>query len=185
MNKILFSFGRKGKNMKKIVFFVFTGIFLFAGCQSENKKKPEATALKLPSDIAGVWQAEGSPWQIVISQDGKVSSAIIPLAEVEVKPNEETVFEMQDGSKSIFTAGDFEVNYNPLNRNLEVSIEMEDIHLVFPDGALDGNSTDIFSGQVSESGKTWDTIWFTTFDYGPKFPQDPNATGEPLRFYKK
>jgi hypothetical protein len=185
MNKIIRLFGRKGKDMKRIIFFVFTGIFLFAGCQSENKKKPEATALKLPSDIAGVWQAEGSSWQIIISQDGKVSSAILPLGEVEVKPNQDTIVEMQDGGKSIYAAGDFEVNYDPSNRNLEVAIKMENIHLAFPDGAIDGNSTDIFSGKVSESGKTWDTIWFTTFDYGPKFPQDPNATGEPLRFYKK
>jgi hypothetical protein len=177
--------GKKGKGMKKFVFYIFTGIFLFAGCQSENRKQPQAAAVQLPPEIAGIWKAQDSPWQIVLSQDGKVSSAILPLGEVEVKPNQKTMVEMKDGNMSAYTAGNFEVNYNSLSRELEVTIEMKSIHVVILDESLDGNSMDIFSGRVSEDGKIWDTIWFNIFDYGPRFPPEPNAIGEPLKFYKK
>jgi len=55
-----------------------------------------------------------------------------------------------------------------------VSVEMKKIHVVFMDQLIDGNSTDRFVGPVSEDGKLWTAEWIKTFDYGPRFPQEPN-----------
>ncbi|MDD5135026.1 MAG: hypothetical protein PHP01_06425 [Phycisphaerae bacterium] len=173
---------------KKIVLvFTICWFMLFvAGCQESGKTE---TAVKVDSDFpasfAGTWIAEDSPWKIILSKKGEVISAILPFGEVEVKPNQKTIVEMKDGSKSVYTAGDFGVNYSLLNRNLEVTIEMKSLHVVFMDEVIDGNSTAIFTGTISKDGKTWDTLLLELIDYGPRFPQDPNTIGERLRFHKE
>jgi len=104
---------------------------------------------------------------------------------VEVKPNQTARIEMKDGSYSTFEAGDCVVEYMPATRELFVSVQMEEIHVVFLDNAIDGNSIDRFIGPVSEDGKVWTADWITVFDYGPRFPQDANDTfGGQLIFEK-
>jgi hypothetical protein len=181
--------------MKKTFYLLATGYWLLAtvfisGCQETAKKEKifESNGVidgNIPAFLAGTWKAEDSAWEITISKNGEVISAILPLGEVEVKPNQKTIVEMQDGSKSVYTAGNFEVNYNPLNKELEVAIEMKNVHIVFVDNVIDGNSTEIFTGSVSEDGKIWETMLLEIFDYGQRFPQDSNAIGEQLRFRKE
>ena len=153
--------------------FVLTWIFWTGlGCQ-------------LPPDIAGTWKAQDSPWKIVLSPDRTVSSAVIPMGEVEIKPNQTTKVEMKDGSFSTFKAGDCVVEYTPDTRELFVSVEMEKIHIRFLDNVIDGNSIDRFVGPVSEDGKFWMADWIAVFDYGPRFPQEPNDIfAKPLVFEK-
>lgn len=142
-----------------------------SGCQERMAKSPGKV---IPPDVAGTWKAYDSPWKIVLSPDGTVSSAVIPMGEVELKPNQITKVEMKDGQLSTYKAGDFDVEYIPSTRELLVSIEVEDIHIVFLDNVIDGNSVDRFVGPVSEDGKEWIADWINMFDYGPRFPQDAN-----------
>jgi hypothetical protein len=66
-----------------------------------------------------------------------------------------------------------------------VSVEMKKIHVVFMDNEVNGNSLDRFIGPVSEDGKVWTADWINIFDYGPRFPQDPNDIyAEPVVFDK-
>jgi len=167
----------------KTVFLSAWLLWAAAGCHEPSRVRP--IAKPLPSDIAGVWKAQDSPWKIVLSADGTVSSAIIPMAQAEIKPNQTTKFEMRDGSHSTFKAGDCVVQYTPATRELFVSIEVKKIHIVFEDNVIDGSSTDRFVGPVSEDGKVWSAEWITVSDYGPRFPQDPNDVfAEPLIFEK-
>jgi len=158
---------------KAAIIFFLTWIFWTGlGCQ-------------LPPDIAGTWKAQDSPWKIVLSPNGTVSSAVIPMGEVEIKPNQTTKVEMKDGSFSTFKAGDCVVEYTPDTRELFVSVEMEKIHIKFLDNVIDGNSIDRFVGPVSEDGKFWMADWIAVFDYGPRFPQEPNdISAKPLVFEK-
>ena len=154
------------------------------GCQTVTKQSPADKAI-LPSDVAGTWKAQDSPWKIVLSPDGTVSSAVIPIGEVEIKPNQATRVEMKDGSYSTFKAGDCVVEYTPTTRELFVSIEMEKIGIKFLDNVIAGNSIDRFVGPVSEDGRFWKADWITVFDYGPRFPQEPNDIfAKPLVFEK-
>jgi len=153
------------------------------GCPPANR--PSSNKPLLPSDIAGAWKARQSPWKIVLAPNGTVSSAVIDMGEVEVRPNKTSKVEMKDGSFSTYRAGNCIVEYTPATRELFVSVEMKKIHVVFMDQLIDGNSTDRFVGPVSEDGKQWTAEWIKTFDYGPRFPQDPNEIyAEPVVFDK-
>lgn len=164
------------------VFLVsFWVVLLTSGCP----RPPEDPSVMLPSDIAGTWQARANPWKIVLSPDGSVSSAYIDMGGVEVSPNKTTKVEMKDGQFSTYKAGDCIVEYDAVERELYVSVEIEDMHIVYMDNVIDGNSSDRFVGPVSEDGKVWTTDWIKIFDYGPRFPQDANdITPEPLVFDK-
>ena len=162
--------------LKVELIFILGAILLSAaGCPTPSRK-PLVDESVLPPDIAGTWKAHDSPWKIVLSPDGTVSSAVIPMGVVEVKPNQTTKVEMKDGSYSTYKAGDCVVEYMPNTRELFVSVEMEEIHIVFLDNVIDGNSIDRFIGPVSEDGKVWTADWINVFDYGPRFPQDANDT---------
>jgi len=168
------------------VAIVFFSVWLFwsaAGCHEPPR---QSTVRKpLPTDIAGTWKAQDSPWKIVLSDDGTVSSAVIPMGEVEIKPNQTVKVEMKDGSFSTFKAGDCVVQYTPATRELFVSVQMEKIHIKYEDNVIEGKSIDRFVGPISEDGKVWTAAWITVFDYGPQFPQDPNdISAEPLIFEK-
>jgi len=168
-----------------IVIFVLAWVFWGTGGCQNRSGQPPAGRVVLPPDITGTWKAEDSPWQIVLSRDGSVTSAVIPLGEVEVRPNKTTKVEMADGNYSTYKAGDCIVEYIPNTRELFVSVEMEKIHVVYTDNIIDGNSIDRFVGPVSEDGKTWAADWINIFDYGPRFPQDANDIfAEPLIFRK-
>jgi len=160
--------------MKQLLVLLGCCIILagLAGCQG-----PTA----LPPDIAGTWKADNSPWKIVLSPDGTVVSAVIPLGAVEVRPNQTTEVEMKDGEFSTYKAGDCIVEYTPATRELFVSVEVEEIHIRFLDNRIDGNSIDRFIGPVSEDGKAWMADWINVFDYGPRFPQGP-VYAQPLTF---
>jgi len=159
-------------------------VWMCFGCQNTAIKQGKTDGA-LPAEVAGVWKAKGSAWKIVLGTDGTVRSAVIPMGQVEIRPNQVTKVEMQDGSWSTFEAGDCVVQYNPQSRELYVSIEMKRVHIQYMDNVIEGNSVDRFIGPVSEDGKTWMADWITVFDYGPRFPQDPNdVAAEPLIFEK-
>lgn len=171
--------------LKIAAFLLAVWILLLAsGCQIPSNEL-SGGRVTLPAIVAGTWKAKGSPWKIVLSPKGTVTSAVIPMGEVEVRPNRTTKVEMKDGSFSAYKAGDFVVEYAPETRELFVSVRIEEIHIRFLDNAIDGSSTDRFVGPVSEDGRTWMADWISVFDYGPRFPQDPNDIGaEPLIFEK-
>jgi len=160
-------------------------VLLPAGCQQPSEPQPPVNKPTLPAEVAGVWQARESPWRIVIDPNGTVISVVIPMSVVEVRPNQTTRVEMKDDSWSTFKAGNCTVEYTPQTRDLFVTVRMDEIHVAFLDNRIDGNSTDRFVGPVSEDGKTWKAEWVTIFDYGPRFPQEPNDLfAEPLIFDK-
>ena len=171
--------------MKQLVVLAGCAVVLLglAGCQWQLGKLFEGGKTVLPPDIAGMWKARGEPWKIVLSPDGTVSSALIPMGAVEVRPNQTTEMEMKDGSISTFKAGDCIVEYMPDTRELFVIVEIEEFHIRFLDNRIDGNSIDRFIGPVSEDGKTWMADWINVFDYGPRFPQGP-VYAQPLTFEK-
>jgi hypothetical protein len=168
--------------MKSKLAIMFLSVWLL-GCH--GPARPTFVPRPLPPEVAGTWQAQDSPWKIVLSADGTLSSAVIPMGRVEIRPNRTTRVEMKDGSFSTYTAGDCVVDYTPATRELFVSVKMKKIHIVFLDNLIEGNSMDRFVGPVSEDGKTWTADWITVFDYGPRFPQDPNDIyAQPLIFEK-
>lgn len=167
------------------VFFLIACILpACSGCHKGSSRRPVGTT-PLPPDIAGTWQARESQWKITLSTDGTVSSMRIPMSAEELRPNQTTKVEMKHGEFSTFKAGDCDVEYTPETRELFVEIKVDDMHIAFPGDAIEGHTVDKFMGPVSEDGKVWTTDWINVFDYGPRFPQDPNGiVAEPLVFDK-
>jgi len=173
--------------MKQLLLLLFCGLYvvLLSGCQGPQESTSEDQKTALPPEIAGTWKARESSWKIVLNPDGTVYSAVIPMGTVEVKPNQVTKVEMKDGQFSTYKAGDCGVEYAPETRELYVCIEMDEIHIVFLDESIDGNSLDRFVGPVSEDGKVWTADHIAIFNYGPRFPQDPNDIYAELMIFDK
>ena len=169
----------------KIIGLTCSVLFSVAGCPPKGSTDGPVPTAKLPAEVAGTWKAKDSPWRIVLTRDGRVSSAVFPMGEVTIRPNQTIRVEMKDGSFSTYKAGNCTVEYSPETRELFVSIAVEEIHVVFTDNRVDGSSTDKFVGPVSEDGRQWAAEWMTMADYGPRFPMDANDMyAGPLLFEK-
>jgi hypothetical protein len=142
------------------------------GCRHPVEETPNL--ISLPPQVAGTWQARDNDWMITLDPNGTVTSARIPMGKVSISPNKTTKVEMKDGSWSTYEGGDCIVKYDPVKRELYVQIEVSHLDIRYLDNRLEGNSTDRFIGPVSEDGQKWTADWITQFDYGPRFPQDPN-----------
>jgi len=171
--------------LRTAIYFALVWIVLLTGGCPPSSNGPPTNKVMLPPDIAGTWKARKGPWKIVLSPDGTVASTVIEMGTVEVRPNKTTRVKMKDGQFSTYKAGDCIVEYTPATRELYVSVEMEQIHVVYLDNVIDGNSIDRFAGPVAQDGKTWIADWIKIFDYGPRFPQDPNYVYQgPMTFEK-
>lgn len=146
------------------------------GCQNSKSV--------IPNSVAGIWQADDQPWQIVIESDGTISSVVTAMGQNRIRPNETIRVEMIDDQFSTYQAGSFEADYNPVTRKLFVTITMEHINVKIGDDTLEGDSEDLFIGIVSKNGLVWETSWTTFYDYGEKFPMSEEVAGEPLTFHK-
>lgn len=165
-----------------IICLLSSAFCLFSGCQPGNIRKDQNIDY---SKIAGTWKAEKAFWQVVITEDGKVESAIIQFADAPVKPNATTHIEMKDGSISSFKSGKFTLVYDPLKSVLEVNLDIEKIDIKFLDNEIKGKNYIIIGGTISDDGKTWDADVIERFDYGPRFPQDEeDVYPEPIKFHK-
>ena len=169
--------------MERLKMLAIVGtVIMFAGCQKTSLNNHNNIDY---SQLSGTWRAESSPWEIVITEEGGILSAIMALGEASVKPNAKTAIEMQDGSFSTFQGGDFTLAYNPQNRELSIEIKIKKIDVRYQEDRIEGNSEYIFTGVVSEDFKAWEPEFFEIFDYGPRFPQDTNdIMGIPMRFIK-
>jgi len=168
--------------MKLKTLLLIIPLFCAIGCQPGNVTNPGDTD---HSKIAGTWKAEKSLWQIVITEDGLVKSAVFPMGEATVIPNETTYITMKDDTKSSYRSGDFPLVYDPKHSELEVTIMIEEFHIRFLDNRIDGNHEAVFFGEISDDGTTWDGSVVEIFDYGPRLPQgEEGIMPVPIKFTK-
>jgi len=154
---------------------------ILSGCegghqaQKVDEKGKTVDTNSFPAFLAGTWQADtgaNGVWRFVLTPDGRVSEVVDMWQEV-LHANKTTDFNMEDGPSHI-TAGNFYVGYQPSKRVLSVTIELKDIHIFMPSRfLLDANSTDYFTGPISEDGNTWNAERIEIFSFSD-LPQDPN-----------
>lgn len=171
----------------KQLYLVLILVLASFGCQNVSEQTQNGDNLiLLPPDVAGTWKTEGrSPWTITLAPDGKISWAITSMGQVRIRPNQTTKIEMINDKISTVSAGECPVSYDPVKRELSVTILIEHLDVKIGDDGFEGNSEDIFFGPVSKDGKTWQTTWISVFDYGPRFPQaEEDIVGVPLKFEK-
>ena len=167
--------------MRQLVLSAVCGVIslAFVGCQGRSV---------LPPDIAGTWKAQNpsSPWKIVLSPDGKVASAVIPMGRVEIRPNQTTKVELRGGGISTYKVGDCTVDYTVETRELFVSMDVQEFRIVFMDKQLlDKNFKYYLVGKVSKDGKIWESDFTEVFGYGTRLAKDPtDLSSTPLTFEK-
>ena len=161
--------------MKRLVVLLFCTVFagLLCGCRNPiHNAKPMDVVIEggdsFPDFLVGTWKAETGGWEFVFEPDGTISSAVISLGRVRLKPGQTTTVAMQMGGKGIFKPGPWAVQYSHDQRQLIVDIKIEDFRVQLGEGVVKGKTQDIFVGAISGDGRLW---WAERFSY-PEYIAD-------------
>ncbi|MCX5637649.1 MAG: hypothetical protein NTX52_08155 [Planctomycetota bacterium] len=153
-------------------------VLLADGCQQPTKKAGVEVIIEgngqFPEFLAGTWRADNEGWEFVFEPDGSISSAVISLGRIRIKPGEVTEVPMIKGGKGVFKPGEWTVHYNPSSRELTVKISLKDFRIQVEDNVLEGKVTDVFVGQISKGGNIWQADWTSFPDYIANTPENPN-----------
>jgi hypothetical protein len=115
-----------------------------------------------PDELAGKWDTGGKEyWALTFEEDGNISSCAIGMGGIEVTPGKVSRFPARHGGEGIFTPGLWTVTYEAETRELSVEIVIEHFHLdMGGEQALEGRTTDLLAGPVSEDFTVWEADWF-------------------------
>jgi len=167
--------------MKQLVLFAGFVVLLsgLGGCQGPARDKSGIEVIiegngEFPESLAGVWKADKDGWEFVFEPDGTISSAVISLGRVRMKPGETTVIPMKMGGKGVFEPGEWIVHYFPAGQELMVKISLKNLYVELGEDSLEGKSTDIFAGPVLKEGKVWQVEWTSFPDYVAHTAKHPN-----------
>ncbi|MCJ7778147.1 MAG: hypothetical protein MUP16_07535 [Sedimentisphaerales bacterium] len=181
--------------MKQLLFLLGCAVLLsaLAGCQSPTGNNSGVEVFvkdggEFPQFLVGRWEANKKNdlnyWRIVFEPNGAISSVVIPLGEVEVRPNQTTEAQGPKGEPGFFEAGNFQVYYNPQSREFSVNIKIKQFYLervLEWNVILKGSWEYFIVGDVSEDGKTWAGDVFSSPDITVLEP-DPNSTEDKSKF---
>ena len=181
-----------------ILFVCSLAVFIPIGCQNPTKLKSGVDVIvdgegQFPASLAGTWKSNDGVWEIVFDAEGKISSAIISLGRVRIKPGQVTTVPMKLGGKGIFEPGQWTVQYLQEQRELIVEIKIDYFRTELGDDIVKGRTHDFFVGSVSEDGKLWWADRFTFPEYiadtekyqNYKLPFDPNDNPRESLIFQK
>ena len=164
--------------MKQLVVFAGCAVVLagLVGCQNANSGVEVIIegGGEFPEFLVGGWKADKDGWELVFEPDGRLSSAVVSLGRVRLKPGEVTTVPMKMGGKGIYEAGEWLVHYIPAGRELMVRISLKNLYLEMGENVLEGKSTDVFAGPISQNGKVWQVEWTSFPDYVARTAKHPN-----------
>ena len=151
--------------MRHGIVVLLTGVVLLSlgtltGCSGSYMDESLKSNDPFPECLVGVWKSDNFGWAFKFEPDGSIKKIRHMLAR-EVNLDEGAV-EMQgpeEGTYALYVMGDCQSNYEPKTRTLKVIVVLEHYEMVLPNGVLEGNSVDIFTGQISKDCKTWNVEW--------------------------
>ena len=161
--------------MKRIVPPLLFGLSIlpYGGCQGSAERPPAVEVVidgdgQFPDFLVGTWRADSDGWEIVFEPNGTISSAVVSLGRVRMKPGQVTTVPMKLGGKGVFEAGPWAVQYSPERRQLVVEIAIASFRVELGDSVVKGRTLNIFAGSVSADGRTW---WANRFSF-PEYVAD-------------
>ena len=166
--------------MMRILVLVNCTVVMLAlsGCQGLNGGGKGVEVIvdgdgEFPAFLAGTWRSDKKNcfWEFVFEPDGRISSLVTNLGAVRMKPGKAVRFPTRGGGKGIFEPGPWLVRYSPDTRELMVKVVIEHFYIDMGKSALEGNSTDILIGPVSEDGRIWWAEWFSSQTYIGHIPE--------------
>jgi hypothetical protein len=129
---------------------------------------------KFPDFLVGRWKADRGGWEIHFEPDGTISSAVVSIGRVTMKPGQTTTVPMQLGGQGIFEPGRWTVQYSHAQRELIVEIVIDRFHVELGDNVLRGKTRDFFVGLVSQDGQLWPVERISFPEYIADTKQNPN-----------
>jgi hypothetical protein len=167
--------------MKRLLVLSVCGLsfFLLVGCQSSAKKKSGVEVVvdgdgQFPAFLVGRWEADKGGWEFVFEPDGTISSAVISLGRVTMKPGQVTTTRMKLGGEGVFEPGPWRVQYSQEPRKLLVEITIEHFRVELGDSVMQGKTRDFFTGSVSQDGQIWWADRFSFPEYIADTKKHPN-----------
>ncbi len=161
--------------MKQVTLLLLCGLSLSAwsGCRGPVESQPAVEVTidgggQFPDSLVGTWKADSGGWEIVFKPNGTISSAVVSLGRVRMKPGQVTTVPMKLGGKGVFEAGPWAVQYSPERRELLVEIAIASFRVELGINVLKGRTLDIFTGSVSADGRSW---WANRYNF-PEYVAD-------------
>ncbi len=158
--------------MKRLLIFLACGLFvlLLGGCPSSRTDRTDVKVIiegdgQFPEFLVGAWKANTQGWEFVIEPDATISSAVISLGRIRLRPGQTATVPMVQGGKGVFSPGPWTAYYTPSNRELTVKIALEKFHIKVGSNIVEGAGTDIFIGPISQDGNLWQANWTSFPEY--------------------
>jgi len=168
--------------MNRILVTLYCLIFCLSltGCQNLPEDSKDEITIEnrgqFPDFMVGTWRAEDkSGWEFVFEPDGTISSAVIALCKVRLKPDQVTTVPLKKGGKSVYEAGEWIVDYDAGSRDLTVKITVKNFSAIIEEAKVTGKVTDIFVGTITEDGKFWHAIWTSYRKLAASTPKHPQV----------
>jgi len=186
--------------MKKLLLLLICGFpcFLLGSCRSSgwNRNGIEVTIDgdgRFPAFLVGRWIADKGGWEFVFEPDGTISSAVVSLGRVRMKPGQVTTTNMILGGKGLFEPGRWAVQYSQAKRELIVEIAIKHFRVELGDNVVQGQTWDFFVGLVSSDGQLWWADRFSFPEYiidtkkypNYKLPVDPDDQPRETLIFRK
>ncbi|UCE46671.1 MAG: hypothetical protein JSW47_13740 [Phycisphaerales bacterium] len=161
--------------MKRLVVLLLCSlsVCMFVGCPPRVEDRTAVEVIvdggeRFPDDLAGSWKADSGGWEIVIEPNGMISSAVVSLGRVRLRPGQKTIVPMKMDGKGVFEAGPWAVHYSHERRELTVEITIENFRVELGESVVKGRTMDLFTGTVSLDGRSW---WASRFSF-PEYVAD-------------
>lgn len=138
----------------------FVSICLSIGCHNQTTKESAVEVIidgdgQFPEFLVGRWKASRGGWEFVFEPDGTISSAVVSIGRVKLKPGETTTIPMKLGGESVYESGRWTVQYSHAQRELIVEIVIDNFYVELGENVLRGKTRDFFVGSVSGDGQLW------------------------------
>lgn len=173
-------------------------VSLLGGCNRHVQKDSAVEVTvdgdgEFPGFLVGRWKADQGGWEFVFEPNGTISSTVVSIGRVTMKPGQTTTVPMKLGGKGVFEPGRWTVQYSQDQRELIVEIVIDRFHIELGDNVLRGRTRDFFIGSVSGDGQLWPVERISFPEYiadtkknpNRKLPFDPNDNvRESLLFQK-
>lgn len=171
---------------------------LLGGCKSQPPKESAIEVVidgdgEFPDFLVGRWKADRGGWEFVFEPDGTISSAVVSIGRVTMRPGQTTTVPMKLGGKGLFEPGRWTVQYSQAQRELIVEIVIDRFYIEMGDNVLRGNTRDFFVGSVSGDGQLWPVERISFPEYiadtkknpNRKLPLDPNEHARERLLFQK
>ncbi|MBN2317373.1 MAG: hypothetical protein JXM79_25845 [Sedimentisphaerales bacterium] len=162
-----------------LLLLCFLSVCLTGGCHNQASKESAVEVIidddgQFPDFLVGRWKADQGGWEFVFEPDGTISSAVVSIGRVKLKPGQTTLVPMKLGGQSIYEAGRWTVQYSHAQRELIVEIVIDNFYVELGENVLRGKTRDFFVGSVSEDGQLWPVERISFPEYIADTKKNPN-----------